>query len=781
MNTELMKKLLLLLSLIAVSGSPLLAQGELDILPTAGRNQLFHDYLMGEVDRLSQSRDSAVQAALLSVQALEQRQARLRADYLDLLGSLPNKTPLDPVILDTIQEVGYRIEKLMYQSRPNHHVTANFYLPETGAGGPYPAVLVMCGHYPIGKAIELYQDLCISLATHGIAALIVDPISQGERAQIEHPTAGALLFRGQSGTSAHSRLDVGGVLTGTSVVAHSLWDNHRGVDYLYSRLDVVDTARIGCTGSSGGGSQAMYLAAYDQRLKVAAVNSLLMNEPTLFRTIGPQTASQNLSYEGAHLIDHPDYITLFAPKPYLILGATRDFFDITATRETYQEAQAVYDLLGVSDQVKFFEEDTVHGYTQARREVAVQWFRSWFYGDTSAVTEPATVHQSYAALQVTDTGQVVYALAPDEKTVTDFQVELAQSYASQRADFWSQQTLDSCRAKVRELLRLQPVNPDSLSVQQVGTLTRDGYTLTKLRIDHGREVPVTGLLFVPDGVSSDAPAVVYVDGRGKRNDAGEGEVLEKIFVDSGKVVLALDVRGFGETVDNPALNEGKHGNREHRNAVISLYVGQTLIGQRVKDVMKGLDYLVGRPEVDTSDILLVGLDRAGPVALHVAALDDRIAETVIRLSDSSWLPMVADPTQLHNMTHEVPGALQFYDLTDLVAAIAPRPVSFFEDPYEVNTTDLSQVWPVREPLLRSYPNPAEAEATIAYRLPRAGQVSLQVFDLRGRPVAQLLDVTHSAGEHQLQWDSRPFAAGTYFLQLRLDGQVLETQALRVAR
>ena len=762
---------------LALALGQLMAQSDLDVLTASEPEELFHQYLMARGDHLWSQRQAAVQAALASPQTLQAYQDSLRRTYLRLLGELPAKTALNPVIVDTIQATGYRIEKLYFESRPDHRVTANLYLPDTGSG-PYPAVLVTCGHYPVAKSIELYQDLCISLATNGFAALIVDPISQGERAQVQHPTFGALLFRGQSGTAAHSRLDVGAVLTGSSVVAHSLWDNHRAVDYLYSRPDLVDTSRVGITGSSGGGAQATYLAAYDQRLKVAAVNSFLMNEETLFKTIGPQTASQNLSYEGANLIDHPDYLTLFAPKPYLILGATRDFFAIEATRETYQEALDVYTTLGEIDKVAFFEEDTTHGYTQARRERAVQWFRSWFYGDSSTVTEPTTVQLPYETLQVTDTGQVVYAFA-DEQTVTDFNVARAQAYAQQRSAFWAQQSLDSCRNKVRELVRLEAL--DSLHIQAVGTIDRGHYQITKLALNHGNDVPVPALLFVPNDLDGPAPAVLYVDGRGKNEDAAAGGVIEKRFVDSGRVVLSLDVRGFGETLDNPAKNESKHGNREHRNAVISLYVGQTLIGQRVADVQKGLTMLTQRSEVDPNQITLIGVDRAGPVALHAAALDDRVQATIIRASFDSWLPIVADPTQLHNMTHEVPGALQFYDLTDLVAAIAPRPVAFFEDPYGVNTTDLRTAGPLPGSLLRSYPNPAEAEATIAYRLPRAGQVSLQVFDLRGRPVAQLLDEARSGGEHQLRWDSRPLAAGTYFLQLSLDGQVLETRALRLAR
>lgn len=254
------------------------SQEDLDVLPQEGRNELFHTYLMEELDTLSKKRSSEVLEALTSIEKLEARQEKLNSDYRMLLAELPDKTALNATVVNTIEGDGYNIESLYYESRPNHHVTANFYYP-TDIAGPFPTILITCGHYPVGKTIGLYQDLCILFAQNGFAALIVDPICQAERNQIINPATGNLYYTNASGTSAHSRLDVGATLVGTSVMAYELWDNHRSMDYLYTRSE-VDTSKIGCTGSSGGGVQATYLAAFDERIKVAAVNSFIMNEPT---------------------------------------------------------------------------------------------------------------------------------------------------------------------------------------------------------------------------------------------------------------------------------------------------------------------------------------------------------------------------------------------------------------------------------------------------------------------------------------------------------------------
>ncbi|MBR9921157.1 MAG: T9SS type A sorting domain-containing protein [Bacteroidetes bacterium] len=760
-----------ILCLFALPGK---SQDTLNVLPVAGANELFHTFLIDRGAELWDARRDSVDVAILSAQGVLDRQVQLKEDYIALLGEFPEKTPLNAEITETLQGDGYYIEILTYESQPNHHVTANFYIPDTG-DGPFPTVIILCGHYPVGKGIGLYQELSALFAQNGIAALIVDPFSQGERAQIQNPDNGNLMFAGQSGTGAHSRLDVGTVLTGTSVTAQALWDNHRGMDYIYSRTDVVDTTRLGCTGSSGGGSQATYLSAFDDRIKVAAVNSFLMNEETLYSTIGPQTASQNLSYEGAHLIDHPDYITMFAPKPYMILAATDDFFDIGATIETYNEALEIYTALGEADKIGFFEEiDAEHGYMQERREEAVKWFKTWFFGDDSEVVEADITTLSSDALWATETGQVVTEFA-DEKTLTDLMIERTDQLAPQRDAFWADNTQDSCLNKVRELIRFEDYEP--ITAEEGLIFQRDGYTVTQLQINSGDNVPVVGLMFIPDGLTEPAPAVLYVDGRGKNIDAADHGVIDQVFADSGKIVLTIDVRGFGETADNPAKNESKHGNKEHRNHVISTYIGKTLIGQRVEDVMKALDLLLATPNVDENDVTIIGVDRAGPVALHTAALDDRITHTQIMDSFDSWIPMVGNPTELHNMTHVVPFALEYYDLTHL--ADAAGSVEFFEDPYEVvsSTKEASAYTPGQ--LHQNFPNPAVNQTNIPFQLKESGEVSIRILDMQGKMLGVHNIGQKMAGQHKATISLNGIPAGNYIYQLFLNGQPVASKKMIV--
>lgn len=643
-----------------------------DVLSEDG-SALFYDYLVSELDSMLADRSEAVTAALESEATVLARQQDIRSKFLEILGDFPEKTPLNAEVVSTIStEDGYSIEKLHYQSVPSHHVTANFYIPD--GDGPHPAVLFMCGHYPTAKVWVDYQNLCILFAKNGIACMIVDPICQYERYQALDED-GDLLDLGGSGTTEQSRLDQGLVNCGSSITAMQVWDNHRGVDYLYSRTDVVDTSRIGALGHSGGGAQASYQLVYDQRLKVGCVTNYLANEKTMFTVTKPQTASQNLFYEGAMGIDQPDYVELFAPKPYMMIGTDDGLFPLAATQETYQEAKLFYDKLGASDALQLFEtEGSVHDYTQIKREATVQWFKHWFLNDNTEVAEEGQTTQEEDALYVTDTKNVMTSFE-NEVNVTDINSQMAESYSSNRDDFWTNNTKEEALTKIKELINYEAL-AEAPVYEPTETIDRDYYTIEKAKISYKNHVPVTALLYKAKDATGQLPVIVYVDSRGKETDADENAIIEKAYVDKGYMVLAVDLRGFGETTDKNHF-DSKHNNRAHFTGTVSLYLGKTLPGQRVQDIEKVLDVLVSREDVDTEDITVVGIDLASVSVLHAAALDERINKVELRqASETPWYDVIADPSIRDQMTHQVPSALKYYDMEDLVNAISPRTVVY---------------------------------------------------------------------------------------------------------
>jgi cephalosporin-C deacetylase-like acetyl esterase len=631
---------------------------------------ILHVYLLKEVQKQFDIRRQQVKQALKSVENLKKRQQQLKTDYIKLLGEFPSKTPLNPLITGTIQCEDYIIERLVFESRPGLHVTANLYVPKNKKG-PFPGVLVACGHSYEGKASPAYQSVCILLAKNDMVALIVDPICQGERFQFLNedgkPASGG-------GTFSHTLLDIAANLVGTDVVFYEAWDNIRAIDYLISRSE-VDPEKIGMTGNSGGGTQTTFLMALDDRIVAAAPACYPATKEIKFNTIGPQDGCQQLHNEGKLGIEETDFFTIRAPKPTRILAAEQDFFDFNGTQTLYREAKEIYTKLGYPDQIDLVSCKKEHGFTKPLREAAVFWMKKWLLKKNTPVVEPELKLQKEKDLLVTTTGQVG-SFFKNEKTIIDLNRELATKLKDQREVFWKLNSKEVILTKVKELAGIEEYSIDP-EVVRTGVIHREGYIVEKLILNNA-EFPVPGLLFIPDNLNKSVPANLYVDGRGKATNAGPEGEIEKM-VKNNTIVFAIDIRGFGETADNPEFNLYAGGwNNEYRNGMISLYLGKPLPGQRVFDLQLALKYLLTRKEVDQEKISITGIGRAVPAVLHAAAIESTFCKVFLCASLDSWMDVVLNPMNRNHLTNLVPDALKFYDLPDLVRSIHPREISIID-------------------------------------------------------------------------------------------------------
>ncbi|MDY0168191.1 MAG: acetylxylan esterase [Thermoguttaceae bacterium] len=625
--------------------------------PDEQPGELLQAYLLRECDKLLDVRREEVRA-LETPEAVRERIDPVRKDWMTAIGPFPERTPLNGKTVGVIEADGYRIERVLYESRPGHHVTGNLYLPE--GDGPFPGVLVPCGHSGNGKAAGAYQSACILLARHGFVTLIYDPFGQGERYQLLDENGKPVI----GGTTEHTLADIGARLTGACAANYRIWDGIRSLDYLIERPE-VDPERIGCTGNSGGGTLTAYLMATDDRILAAAPSCYITSLSRLFNTIGPQDGEQNVTAQVALGIDHVDYVTMRAPKPTLILTGTYDFFDIDGSWDTFREAKRVYGILGFGERVSLFEYPDKHGFSQPRREAALRWMRRWLQGIDDAPTEVEPVLQTDEALQVTEPGQVVADFRG--RTVWDLSLDRAKELAADREAFWRDHSKEECLAEVRRLAGIREITEKPVA-KSLGIVEREGYTIEKLRIEREGEPPVPGLLFLPAAREGKLPAVLYVDGRGKQQASAPGGPIEEL-VREGRAVLAIDVRGTGETaIAKPRQYRGN----EYKVTYLGIHLGRPLPGQRAEDVLAALEVLVHREEVAPRQIRLVGIECGGPVALHAAALDPRLAEVVIEEAIESWMDVVATPLARAQLEQIVPNALTRYDLPDLIRAIAPR-------------------------------------------------------------------------------------------------------------
>jgi len=604
---------------------------------------------------------------LATIEDVNKRRSYVREQMLKDLGGFPDRTPLNARVVGVLERPGYRIEKVIFESQPDFYVTANLYLPKTGHP-PYPAILYPLGHERGGKTNPTWQQMLGSLATKGFVALAWDPVGQGERLQIFDED----LRESKVGNSTTEHTVVGTqcMLVGDHLARYTIWDGMRALDYLLSRKE-VDPARIGLTGNSGGGTHTAYIAALDDRIQVAAPSCYITSWHLMLDTIGPQDAEQTFPLWLEEGLDYPDYLYAFAPKPYLLLSAIRDFFPIAGARETFAEAEKVYSAIGEREKVGMFEADDGHGYNQSRRLAAYDWFGRWLKGARDTDPEPQIEMATPEELRCTATGQVSTSLG-GESVFTLNQKRLAQLKASRLtrpADL---------PGKVREVIRYEPPS-GPLQVTSYGAITRSGYRIEKLIYESEPGIFIPSLLYVPDEGASKKAAVLMVTGDGKAASASEAEQ----FAASGTVVLSIDMRGTGETRVDADVNsrEFDHYFGDFNNIMTALLVGKTMAGMRALDISRGVDVLTSRREVDPNQVYGYGKDEGALPLLYATVLDGRIRRVMLDGMLVSYESVVNSRVSRRILEGVAPGMLKYYDLQDLVAAMAPRNV------WIVNGTD----------------------------------------------------------------------------------------------
>ena len=545
----------------------------------------------------------------------------------------------------------YYIEKVIYESRPGHHVTANLYIP-TDVSGAAPGVLISCGHTSNAKAYDQYQKAAILTAKNDMVALIFDPVCQGERLQ---------LYDSFVGCNAHIQEGAGARLLGMNNGTYEIWDAVRSIDYLISRPE-VDGDRIGMAGQSGGGTQTALMMAFDDRIDVATPVCFISSFKATIEAIGPPDDEQHFSSQGTNHFEHADYINLFAPKPTRIIAPTQDFFPIAATRDTYNEVSQAYQLLGTPDAVDLFTWNDTHNWSQPAREASVQWMKQWLLNDSSPVVEPSNLQvQADTTLRCTTNGQVYDSYA-NEKTVVDFNLEYANSLQESRNTFRSQMSDEQCRQAVRDCLQISESLGTS-HVSNLGLIIEENCYVKKIVIERPGEVPIPTLLYIPKNLTAPVPATLYVNSNGKSQETGPWDTVTEL-VNSGQIVMAIDASGFGETDPGEDLYYRQEG---AKCATLGICNGESLVTRSVKDVLVSLDVLLDQTNVDSSQVTLFAANAATTAAIHAAAIDSRFSHVELQKPDVvSWVTdIVASPYAKRVHEHIVPGALKVYDLPDL--------------------------------------------------------------------------------------------------------------------
>ncbi len=601
-----------------------------------------------------------------SLQEWHDRKAKLRAAMFAAMGPFPEKPgPLEPKIVGTLERTGYRIEKLIFQSRPGVWVTASAYVPK--ARGKVPAVLAVHGHWPGARRDPVVQARCLGLVKLGFFVLAVDAFGSGERY-----TAPAL------GTY-HGAL-YGSTLwpAGQTLLGMQVYDNRRAVDYLLGRPE-VDGSRLGITGASGGGNQTMYAGALDERFgAVVPVCSVGTYQAYLHAAC----CVCEVLPGGLRMAEEGDVLGLVAPRALLVINATRDAFQfsVAEAEKSVARARAIYRLHAAGDKLGKVEErirhatfESPHAYNQAMRETMYGWMTRWLKGEGTGKPIPEPKHEVEKPEDLAcfpDKVRPRGFLFPPSFAGREGLALVAKNHPQlpDHVEDW-----ESTAVAMREQLRKQvfgdfppPPKPNAA----VGkAATKDGVTTTPVVLHPEPKMPVPALLQFKPGTKGRVPAclLLHLDGKAEALK----HPLAAALLEKGWTVLAPDLRGTGET--KPA-KEAIRGAPDHHSAEHAIWVGRPLLGQWVFDVLCLLDWLALQPGLDRRRLAVAGIGQAGLVALCAGGLlDTRVASAaavgapVTYLTEEAYGPGT-------RMGLLAPGILRVGDVPHLAALCAPRPL-----------------------------------------------------------------------------------------------------------
>ena len=359
---------------------------------------------------------------LQTKEAVDAYVREVRAKIQESFGQWPEKTPLNARITGVVERDAYRIEKIIFESRPEFFVTANLYVPKLP--GRRPAVIGTCGHSDNGKAYKSYQSFSQGLVRQGSVVLIFDPIGQGERSQHVAPDGSDTL---RVGSTQHIRIGKQQLLAGEFFGAWRAWDAIRAIDYLLTRPE-VDRTHIGMTGNSGGGTMTTWLCGLDRRLTMAAPGCFVT---TFRRNLENEVGADDEQFPPKILalgLDQSDFFAAFAPNPVILLGQAKDNFDQRGLAETFERVKALYRTLGGEEKAALLINDDYHGYSQPLREAMYAFFNR--VTKTPAISkEPELKLEDDKTLWCTPDGQVARI---GSRPVWTFTRDIAQKFRATR-------------------------------------------------------------------------------------------------------------------------------------------------------------------------------------------------------------------------------------------------------------------------------------------------------------------------------------------------------------
>lgn len=575
----------------------------------------------------------------------------LRQKLLESWGGFP-KEPCDlaPQKLGELARDGYRVEKIVFQTRLGVFMTANAYVP--AGEGKRPAVLCVHGHWPGAKQDPVPQSRCIGLAKLGYFALAVDAFGAGERG------IGTALGEYHGEMVGSTLFPVGLPLSGLQV-----YENMRAVDYLLTRPE-VDGTKLGITGASGGGNQTMYAGAFDERFGcVVPVCSV----GTYRSYLGAAACVCEIVPDVMTYTEEWGLLAMVAPRALMVINATKDAFQFSVgeAQQSIARAQHVFRLNGQAGKVAHTIFESGHDYGKTMREAMYGWMTLHLKGEGQGnpIPEPLLTPEDPETLRC----------YPGQSRPADF-VTLPRFAAAQAARLIDghnrenpqhKEDWNNTAMRVRHVLERQVLGGFPERRQTAVTIVgeRDANSVS---IQIETESGIEALVRLSRGRNAAKGLAIVVDLDGIQH-ARESELV-KALENSGGSLAFVEPRATGRyAVAGDEIGRAP----DHNSTEWATLTGRPLLGQWIWDVRMAIDAIARQEKAAFEGATLIGLGPAGLVVLGAAIYEPRISRVAMIGSLASFKSDV--PYVNQRMGILAPRILRDAgDVPHLAALVAPR-------------------------------------------------------------------------------------------------------------
>ena len=609
------------------------------------------DYLIQKATEISDNSLSEINT-LGDWQNIRDRRYNELVEMMGLSGMPLNgsRSDLNVKVTGIIQENGYRIEKLYYESLPGLYVRANLYVPDN-ISHPKPGILYVCGHSRTQKVH--YQAHPQKFARLGFVCLIIETIQFGEVCG-EH-------------WGCYARGWFNWYSRGYNPAGVELWNAIRGLDLLCSRQE-VDPEKLGVTGISGGGSQSWYIAAIDPRIKAVAP---VCGASTLKAQVTSRTIDGHCDCMmpiNTYCQDFMDIGALIAPKPLLICQADRDGLNtIESVRELHNAIRNIYTLYKAPDNIGLVETPGGHSYHKISREQIFSFFIQHLMGKQVSPEEAGDIETSKESLLSADALKVYTDGAPADDRTTTIQDSFIKLPVA--PDISNEAELFAFRDSVKEFLRIKTFGAFPAEKSQFNQILefrsldggKFGQEIFSFVSEKGWRIKVD--IHYAHKTDSMAPLVIVLRNYDEQQWESESYADE---ISDGANIAFLEVRGVGEFGWAPELQW--HVRRA------SAWTGRTVASMQVYDLLRCIEFCRTLPGVDPDKITIAARNEMSVVALYAALMDGK-CESLILKNPPETQDQASDPSG-KGPAIEMLNCLQITNVYQIPALLFPKKISF---------------------------------------------------------------------------------------------------------